>query len=169
MMLERLFSSKTRVEILRLLFLNPDGRYYVRQIARELSRDISGIKRELDNLDKAGLLTSEKLGEVVGKRYVQKYFPPEAKVKAQAMVDAVVKAFGREQHEARRFYDLAHRRRLSVKPGLTCLWQISGRSQIDFHEWMKLDLLYIDSWSLKLDFKILLQTVPAVMMAKGAH
>jgi DNA-binding transcriptional ArsR family regulator len=64
MMLEKLFSSKTRVEILRLLFSNPDGRYYVRQIAREIRRDISGIKRELDNLDKAGLLTSEKLGNL---------------------------------------------------------------------------------------------------------
>src|SRR5512147_3248678 len=64
MILERLLSSKTRVEILRLLFSNPDGRYYVRQIARELGRDISGIKRELDNLDKAGLLTSEKLGNL---------------------------------------------------------------------------------------------------------
>lgn len=63
-MLDRLFSSKTRVEILRLLFSNPDGRYYVRQIARELGRDISGIKRELDNLEKANLLTSEKLGNL---------------------------------------------------------------------------------------------------------
>ena len=64
MMLERLFSSKTRVGILRLLFSNPDERYYVRQIARELGRDISGIKRELDNLDKAGLLASEKIGNL---------------------------------------------------------------------------------------------------------
>ena len=63
-MLERLFSSKTRVEVLRLLFSDPDGRYYVRQIARELGRDISGIKRELDNLDKAGLLVSEKFGNL---------------------------------------------------------------------------------------------------------
>ena len=63
-MLERLFSSKTRVGILRLLFSNPDGRYYVRQIAREIGRDISGIKRELDNLEKAGLLVSEKFGNL---------------------------------------------------------------------------------------------------------
>lgn len=63
-MLDRLFSSKTRVEILRLIFSNPDGRYYVRQISREIGRDISGIKRELDNLDKAGLLTSEKFGNL---------------------------------------------------------------------------------------------------------
>jgi hypothetical protein len=64
MMLEKLFSSKTRVELLRLFFSNPEGRLYVRQIARELGRDISGIKRELDNLDKAGLLTREKLGNL---------------------------------------------------------------------------------------------------------
>ncbi len=64
MMLDRLFSSKTRVELLRLFFSNPDSRYYVRQIARELHRDISGIKRELDNLDKAGLLNSEKIGNL---------------------------------------------------------------------------------------------------------
>jgi hypothetical protein len=64
MMLDRIFSSKTRVDILRLFFTNPEARYYVRQIAREIRRDISGIKRELDNLDKAGLLTSEKLGNL---------------------------------------------------------------------------------------------------------
>ena len=63
-MLERIFSSKTRVELLRLFFSNPEGRLYVRQIARELGRDISGIKRELDNLDKAGLVTSEKVGNL---------------------------------------------------------------------------------------------------------
>jgi hypothetical protein len=63
-MLEKLFSSKTRVDILRLFYSNTEGRYYVRQIARELHRDISGIKRELDNLDKAGLLTSEKQGNL---------------------------------------------------------------------------------------------------------
>ncbi len=71
--------------------------------------------------------------------------------------------------EVRRFNDLAHRRRLSVKPGLTCLWQISGRNQIkDFKDWVRLDLEYIDNWSLWLDFKILLRTIPAVFAATGA-
>jgi DNA-binding transcriptional ArsR family regulator len=64
MMLEKLFSSKTRVELLRLFFSNPEGRLYVRQIARELGRDISGIKRELDNLEKVGLVASEKIGNL---------------------------------------------------------------------------------------------------------
>jgi lipopolysaccharide/colanic/teichoic acid biosynthesis glycosyltransferase len=63
-----------------------------------------------------------------------------------------------------------HRRKLSVKPGLTCLWQISGRSEIqNFDEWVRLDLQYIDEWSLWLDFKILLKTVPVVLMGRGAH
>ncbi len=62
------------------------------------------------------------------------------------------------------------RRKLSVKPGLTCLWQVSGRSTIaDFDEWVRLDLAYIDNWSLWLDFKILVKTVPAVLSGRGAH
>jgi exopolysaccharide biosynthesis polyprenyl glycosylphosphotransferase len=61
------------------------------------------------------------------------------------------------------------RRRFSVKPGMTCLWQTQGRSNIPFDEWMKLDMEYIDTWSLWLDIKILLQTVPAVLKTKGAH
>ena len=73
--------------------------------------------------------------------------------------------------EVRRFNDLAHRRRLSVKPGLTCLWQVKGRNQIsDFKDWVRLDLEYIDNWSLWLDLKILLRTIPAVSApARGAE
>lgn len=71
--------------------------------------------------------------------------------------------------EVRRFNDIAHRRRLSVKPGITCLWQVSGRNQIaEFRDWVRLDLEYIDNWSLWLDFKILLQTIPAVLVGTGA-
>ena len=71
--------------------------------------------------------------------------------------------------ETMQFDELAHRRRLSVKPGLTCLWQISGRNQVtDFKEWVRLDLEYIDSWSLWLDVKILIKTVPVVIGGEGA-
>lgn len=66
-------------------------------------------------------------------------------------------------------YQRWQRRRLSMKPGITCLWQVTGRNRIGFEEWMKLDLAYIDNWSLKLDFKILLQTVPAILTARGAQ
>jgi exopolysaccharide biosynthesis polyprenyl glycosylphosphotransferase len=71
--------------------------------------------------------------------------------------------------EVKRFNDLAHRRRLSVKPGLTCLWQISGRNEVsDFRDWVRLDLEYIDNWSLWLDLKILWRTLPAVLAGTGA-
>lgn len=66
-------------------------------------------------------------------------------------------------------YKRWQRRRLSVKPGITCIWQISGRNNINFDEWMKLDLHYIDHWSLSLDLKILIRTIPAVLSGRGAR
>src|SRR5204863_2483614 len=64
--------------------------------------------------------------------------------------------------------DLAHRRRLSVKPGLTCLWQVSGRNDMhDFTDWVRLGLEYIDNWSLWLDLKILCRTIPVVLLGTG--
>jgi exopolysaccharide biosynthesis polyprenyl glycosylphosphotransferase len=66
-------------------------------------------------------------------------------------------------------YEPWQRRRLSMSPGITCLWQVSGRNDLDFHRWMELDLKYIDSWSPMLDVKILLKTVPAVLSGKGAR
>lgn len=71
--------------------------------------------------------------------------------------------------EVRRFDDPAHRRRLSVKPGLTCLWQVSGRNNVNnFRDWVRLDLEYIDNWSLWLDLKILWRTIPVVLTGTGA-
>lgn len=72
-------------------------------------------------------------------------------------------------YETENFADLAHRRRLSMKPGLTCLWQISGRNAVaNFEDWVRLDLEYIDNWSLWLDLRILLRTIPIVLTGKGA-
>jgi exopolysaccharide biosynthesis polyprenyl glycosylphosphotransferase len=68
-----------------------------------------------------------------------------------------------------RKYERWQRRRLSMKPGITCLWQVSGRNTINFDDWMRLDLAYIDTWSLHLDVQILLRTVPVVLTARGAH
>jgi len=61
-----------------------------------------------------------------------------------------------------------HRRRFSVRPGITCLWQVNGRSDIKFEDWMKLDMKYIDEWSIFLDFQILIKTIPAVLRGSGA-
>ena len=66
-------------------------------------------------------------------------------------------------------YKLEYLNRLSIKPGLTCLWQIRGRNQIPFKRWMKLDEYYIRKWSAAMDVKILLKTVPAVLKGKGAY
>lgn len=65
-------------------------------------------------------------------------------------------------------YDVGQRRRLSMRPGITCLWQVEGRNTIGFTEWVQLDLDYIDRWSLLLDIKILLRTLPAVAKGTGA-
>ncbi len=60
------------------------------------------------------------------------------------------------------------RKRFSVKPGLTCIWQISGRSNLSFEKWLELDLQYIDEWNLWMDLKILFKTVPVVLKGSGA-
>jgi lipopolysaccharide/colanic/teichoic acid biosynthesis glycosyltransferase len=65
-------------------------------------------------------------------------------------------------------YERWQRRRLRMPPGLTCLWALEGRSRLSFRRWMELDLEYIDHWSLALDWKILLKTVPIVLLGRGA-
>jgi exopolysaccharide biosynthesis polyprenyl glycosylphosphotransferase len=72
------------------------------------------------------------------------------------------------QEEVNR-YEIWQRRRLRMRPGLTCLWAVCGRDQIDFISWMKMDISYIENWSLKLDWSILLRTIPHVLAGKGAH
>ena len=71
-------------------------------------------------------------------------------------------------HEVER-YENWQRRRLRMRPGLTCLWAINGRDQLDFETWMRMDMQYIDTWSLWLDWQIMLRTIPQVLLGKGAH
>jgi exopolysaccharide biosynthesis polyprenyl glycosylphosphotransferase len=72
-------------------------------------------------------------------------------------------------YEVESFQAASHRRRLSMKPGLTCLWQVRGRNNVkNFDDWVKMDLEYIDNWSLVLDLKILVQTIPVVLLGSGA-
>jgi exopolysaccharide biosynthesis polyprenyl glycosylphosphotransferase len=65
-------------------------------------------------------------------------------------------------------YERWQRRRLRMQPGLTCLWALEGRSKLSFRRWMELDLEYIDHWSMMLDWKILLKTIPIVLVGRGA-
>ncbi len=64
-------------------------------------------------------------------------------------------------------YELWQRRRLSMRPGLTCLWQVNGRNNIAFSKWMEMDLEYIDTWSLGSDIRILMKTIPVVLLGDG--
>jgi exopolysaccharide biosynthesis polyprenyl glycosylphosphotransferase len=66
-------------------------------------------------------------------------------------------------------YQRWQRRRLRMRPGLTCLWAVSGRDNVDFETWMRMDMQYIDSWSLALDWKIMLRTIPQVLSGRGAN
>ncbi len=66
-------------------------------------------------------------------------------------------------------YQRWQRRRLRMRPGLTCLWAVAGRDNVDFETWMKMDMQYIDNWSLALDWKILLRTIPRVLLGRGAN
>lgn len=66
-------------------------------------------------------------------------------------------------------YTELERQRLSVKPGLTCIWQVSGRSDVDFKTWVGMDLEYISTWNLRRDFRLLLRTLPAVINGRGAY
>ena len=66
-------------------------------------------------------------------------------------------------------YEAWHRRRLEVKPGITCLWQVAGRSHVDFDEWMRLDIEYMSRRSLRTDVAIFLKTIPAVIARRGAY
>ena len=100
-MLIRLFSSETRVSLLTLFFSRLDKRFYVRELARQLGRDVSGVKRELDNLERAGLLTGEKVGNL---RYynVNKASPIYAEIKGMiAKTTGVHEAFGMDSGGSR--------------------------------------------------------------------
>jgi exopolysaccharide biosynthesis polyprenyl glycosylphosphotransferase len=66
-------------------------------------------------------------------------------------------------------YTERERQRLLVKPGVTCIWQVSGRSDLDFHTWIDMDLEYIETWSIRSDLKLLAKTVPAVLTGRGAY
>jgi lipopolysaccharide/colanic/teichoic acid biosynthesis glycosyltransferase len=66
-------------------------------------------------------------------------------------------------------YTDRERQRLLVKPGVTCIWQVSGRSDLDFHTWVDMDLEYIETWNLRLDLKLLAKTLPAVITGRGAY
>ena len=75
---------------------------------------------------------------------------------------------GEPRFRARQVYEWLHRRRLSIKPGITCLWQVNGRNTVTFRRWMEMDKEYVENWSIWLDIKILARTLPVVLLRHGA-
>lgn len=151
-----------------------NGRPFTMLKFRSMSTDAEQLKHELEVLNEMSgpvfKVTNDPRVTPVG-RWLRKYsldeFPQLLNVVRGEM--SLVGPRPLPLDEVARFDDLAHRRRLSVKPGITCLWQVSGRSNLkDFAEWVRLDLEYIDNWSLWLDLKILWRTVPVVITGSGA-
>jgi len=152
--------------------LGQNGRKFVMYKFRSMVNDADQMKDQLQNRNEMdGPVFKMKEDPRITKigRFLRKYsldeFPQFINVLKGEM--SLVGPRPPIQEEVEQ-YSLWQRRRLSMKPGLTCLWQIKGRSKIDFEEWMRLDLEYIDNWSLWLDFTIILRSIPAILTARGA-
>jgi exopolysaccharide biosynthesis polyprenyl glycosylphosphotransferase len=152
-----------------------NGKPFTMYKFRSMVTNAEQLKRELADLNEMSgpvfKITNDPRVTPIG-RFLRKYsideFPQLLNVLRGEM--SLVGPRPLPVEEVKRFDDVSHRRRLSVRPGLTCLWQVSGRSDLtDFNEWVRLDLQYIDNWSLWLDLKILWRTIPVVFLGKGAR
>jgi exopolysaccharide biosynthesis polyprenyl glycosylphosphotransferase len=152
-----------------------NGKPFVMYKFRSMVTNAEQLKQELARLNEMSgpvfKVTADprvtKVGRVLRKRSIDE-FPQLFNVLRLEM--SLVGPRPLPLDEVRRFDDLSHRRRLSVRPGLTCTWQVSGRNDVkDFKDWVRMDLEYIDKWSLWLDIKILWRTIWVVLLGKGAR
>jgi lipopolysaccharide/colanic/teichoic acid biosynthesis glycosyltransferase len=152
-----------------------NGKPFVMYKFRSMVTNAEQLKQELERLNEMSgpvfKVTDDprvtKVGRVLRKRSIDE-FPQLFNVLRLEM--SLVGPRPLPLDEVRRFDDLSHRRRLSVRPGLTCTWQVSGRNDVkEFKDWVRMDLEYIDKWSLWLDIKILWRTIWVVLLGKGAR
>jgi exopolysaccharide biosynthesis polyprenyl glycosylphosphotransferase len=152
-----------------------NGKPFVMYKFRSMVTNAEQLKQELERLNEMSgpvfKVTDDpratKIGRVLRKRSIDE-FPQLFNVLRLEM--SLVGPRPLPLDEVKRFDDLAHRRRLSVRPGLTCTWQVSGRNDVkDFKDWVRMDLEYIDKWSLWLDIKILWRTIWVVLLGRGAR
>ena len=152
-----------------------NGKPFVMYKFRSMVTNAEQLKQELARLNEMSgpvfKLTDDprvtKVGRVLRKRSIDE-FPQLFNVLRLEM--SLVGPRPLPLEEVKRFDDLSHRRRLSVRPGLTCTWQVSGRNDVkDFKDWVRMDLEYIDNWSLWLDIKILWRTIWVVLLGTGAR
>jgi exopolysaccharide biosynthesis polyprenyl glycosylphosphotransferase len=152
-----------------------NGRPFVMYKFRSMVTNAEQLKQELERLNEMSgpvfKVTEDprmtKVGRFLRKRSIDE-FPQLFNVLRLEM--SLVGPRPLPLEEVKRFDDLSHRRRLSVRPGLTCTWQVSGRNDVkDFKDWVRMDLEYIDNWSLWLDIKILWRTIWVVLLGTGAR
>lgn len=145
----------------KLRTMHPDAEAQLSQVKKENGNQMSGPVFKLDNDPRVF-----KWGSFLRRTSIDE-LPQLLNVLSGEM--SLVGPRPLPVYEVRLFDKMAYRRRLSVKPGITCTWQAGGRNSItDFEDWVKLDLEYIDNWTLWADLKILLKTIPAVLFGRGA-
>jgi len=149
-----------------------NGRRFVMYKFRSMVENADSLKRELEHLshrDIAFKIKDDPRVTHIG-RWIRKFSIDELPQLFNVLRGDMSLVGPRPpvQEEVNR-YEIWQRRRLRMRPGLTCLWAVSGRDQIDFISWMKMDISYIENWSLRLDWSILLRTIPHVLAGKGAH
>ena len=146
-----------------------NGRRFTMYKLRTMVADADRRRRELEHLNTMGgpafKVRSDPRITPLG-HYLRKFSLDELP-QFWNVVRGEMSLVGPRPLEEKEPYTPRQRRRLSMKPGITCLWQISGRNDLDFDRWMELDLEYIDTWSPRLDFVILLKTIPAVLSRRG--
>lgn len=149
-----------------------NGRRFVCYKFRSMIQDAEGLKQHLGHLNRkqtAFKIPNDPRLTIVG-RFLRKFSLDELPqfwnvLKGEMSLVGPRPAVPEEVENYKRW----QRRRLRMRPGLTCLWAISGRDELDFETWMRLDMQYIDRWSLGLDWKIMLRTIPQVLLGKGAN
>jgi exopolysaccharide biosynthesis polyprenyl glycosylphosphotransferase len=149
-----------------------NGRMFVFYKFRSMCNDAEQMKAQLQHLNQKQLafkIPDDPRLTVVG-RWIRKFSIDELPqlwnvLKGDMSLVGPRPAVPEEVEQYKRW----QRRRLRMRPGLTCLWALAGRDRLDFETWMRLDMQYIDTWSLALDWKIILQTIPRVLTGRGAH
>ena len=149
-----------------------NGRTFTFYKFRSMVRDAEEVRKEIDHLNEMSgpvfkIKNDPRLTRVG--RFIRKYSIDELPqlfnvLKGDMSLVGIRPPIPEEVEK----YEGWQRRRLSMKPGITCIWQVNGRNKVDFEQWMRMDLSYIDNWSHKLDFELLLKTIPAVIFTRGA-
>lgn len=157
----------------RQLRLGKDGKPFYMLKFRSMRRDAEALREELEQYNEADgpvfKMRNDPRITPVG-RFIRKYSIDELPQLWHVLLGTMSLVGPRPPiPEEAASYEDWQRRRLTIKPGLTCIWQVQGRSDVTFEEWMRMDIEYIETRSILLDIKLLLLTIPAVLAGRGAY